>query len=77
LDETGMFYRYKKDAGRREWDSLFKNVGYKVNGMRLVETTAYLMLVLFGKSAWMENREKNSPEMIPKKVEYFSQKVHF
>jgi len=59
-DETGNKSTYKNKAGRAYWDRLFRKVAIEVNGFKLINSIAWLALVLFGWIAWNSKRRAES-----------------
>ena len=55
-DENGNKSIYKNKAGRAYWDRLFRKVAIEVNGFKLINSIAWLALVLFGWIAWNSKR---------------------
>ena len=65
VDSSGKLYKYHNDKGRDFWDKLFLDVGEHVHGFRVVGYMSYLMLTIFGRSAWDDNRLLNDKELRP------------
>jgi len=65
---TGETYRYQQGGGQKRWDAMFRRVGTDVNGMAVIDMSAWLMLSLFGWWAWRNNRKKKMPEVYPEGV---------
>ncbi len=67
MDDKGSPYKFKENAGRKYWDKIFREVGIHINGMRLLDTIAWLALATMGCLAWKANRERSEPELTPQK----------
>lgn len=63
--DSGDIVKYKQGSGRRYWDRLFLDIGWQVNGMVYIDYVAYLIIRVFGWSAWNRNRRLNSSDMPP------------
>ena len=69
VDENGEFYQYKKDSGRSHWDSLFRCLGVSLNGMRGLNRFARIVLFIFGRYSWNDNRKSQALEIRPAKID--------
>ena len=67
LDSDNKVYKDKVGAGQEDWDKLFYEVGLKVNGMKIINLLAWLVLASLGKYAWKDNRERNDKDVFPDK----------
>lgn len=65
LTPSGSAYKYKAGSGQWFWDSLFRRVGLRVNGMALIDLLAWIALALFGWWSWMSNRKRNASQIEP------------
>lgn len=66
VDDEGKQYFYQENAGRAYWDKLFRETGIKINGVALIDTLAWLALVLGGWYTWMQHRKTNAkPTLTP------------
>ncbi len=63
LDDAGNRFAYNQNAGRKYWDRLFKEVGWDVNGLALIDMIAWLALYLFGWLAWNRRRGEARSKM--------------
>lgn len=68
LDEEGKLYQYKKDAGRYHWDSMFRQLGLSLNGMKGLNRFARIVLFIFGGISWKKNRKYQAVEIKPKRA---------
>lgn len=58
VNEDGEQFIYKKNAGRKYWDKLFREIGIEVNGLKWLHYFAWLTLYCFGFMAWNAHRKK-------------------
>ena len=65
INQDGEAYKLQQGAGQTYWDKLFKQVGYEVNGMPIIDGLAWFALMLGGKSAWKKNRARNAAQIMP------------
>ena len=65
INQDGEAYKLQQGVGQTYWDKLFKQVGFEVNGMRILDSLAWLALMLGGKAAWKKNRARNEAEIQP------------
>ena len=65
LDSEGRAYKYKERSGQWAWDSMFRVVGLRVNGIAFIDTLAWLALAVLGWLSWKSNRKRNEPEIKP------------
>ena len=56
----GPLEEYKRGAGRRYWDDLFRDVAISVNGFKIINRVAWLALRVGGWSAWGKRRREAS-----------------
>lgn len=64
-DENGQIVAFQKNAGRRYWDKLFRNVGEEVNGFAVIDSIAWLGVRLGGSCNWKKHRRTNAPPAKP------------
>lgn len=57
--------KYKQCAGRQCWDKVFLDVGEDVNGMKILDKLAWFALLIGGKRAWQQNRDRREAEITP------------
>ncbi len=62
-DGTKQVVKFKESAGRHYWDKVFLQVGEDVNGMKLLDKLAWFALLLGGKAAWNNNRDRNDDDI--------------
>lgn len=67
VDSKGFAWRYKKNAGQWFWDGIFRKVGVQVNGLAVIDSIAWITLVLGGWLAWRSNRKQDSVEIFTSK----------
>ncbi|MGD8991764.1 MAG: DUF1353 domain-containing protein [Desulfobacterales bacterium] len=60
---SGQIEPYLKDAGRKVWDDLFREVGIYVNGFAIIDFIAWIGVRVGGGFAWCKHRKENE---IPK-----------
>jgi hypothetical protein len=65
IKSDGQIVPYKKGAGKRQWDKMFKHVAKKVNGMVIIHFIAWLAVVVGGKKAWEKNQARGEQPKIP------------
>ncbi|MEJ2641671.1 MAG: DUF1353 domain-containing protein [Desulfosarcinaceae bacterium] len=58
VDGNGNRSKYKANAGRKQWDRLFREVGKDVNGLALIDMLAWLALSVGGWWAWYRRRKE-------------------
>ena len=58
-EKPGKVRRYEL-AGRKDWDKLFRKIGADVNGVKIVNVIAYVMVRGFGCFAWKKHRKSNA-----------------
>jgi hypothetical protein len=64
-DTDNCVYKYKHNSGQRHWDTMFREVGVRINGMVIIDALAWAALFLMGWSAWRSNRKGNAAELKP------------
>ncbi|MFC1555802.1 DUF1353 domain-containing protein [candidate division KSB1 bacterium] len=52
IEDNGNRVEYKSDNKKEDWDNLFREVGDKVNGCRLINGIAYWAVRIGGHKAW-------------------------
>lgn len=55
-----------KNKERKHWDKLFRQVGEEVNGMKVINFLAWIVLSVLGIFAYNSNRKRNENDIIPK-----------
>lgn len=66
VDGNGNRSKYKENAGRKQWDRLFREVGKDVNGLTLIDMLAWLALSVGGWWAWYRRRKEARLRMSPR-----------
>ena len=61
---SGTVSPHMKGAKKAVWDRLLLDVGKQVNGTKVINYAAYLVVCIFGGRAWKKNR-KNRKKAIP------------
>ncbi len=64
-DGRETFRTYQQGAGRRFWDTLFRQVAHQVNGFFFVNHLAWAGLVCGGWWAWKQHRQMGDPPPYP------------
>lgn len=59
FDSNGNRTVYNDKAGRAFWDRIFRDVAINVNGFKIINSIAWLALVLFGWIAWNSKRRED------------------
>ena len=67
-DENGEIKPYQEKAGKKYWDTLFKNIGKEINGFAVIDFIAWLGVVLAGRCAWHRYRKINEPAVKPSNI---------
>ena len=57
INASGQIAPYMKDAGRKAWDDLFREVGIQVNGFAIIDFIAWVGVRLGGIFAWRKHRQ--------------------
>ena len=70
----GPLEEYKKGAGRRYWDDLFRDVAININGFKIINRIAWLALRVGGWLAWgKRRREAREPYWLESREKAVSQ----
>jgi len=59
VDLDGNTSDYKEGAGKLYWDKIFREIGYDVNGMAIIDVLAWIALVIGGWCSWWKHRRKD------------------
>ena len=64
-EKPGKVRKCKEFADKNAYDILFREIGNDVNGVKIVNFIAYVMLWAFGGCAWKRNRKSNTECKLP------------
>lgn len=66
VNKDGSYSKYThRNGDRLDYDELFLDINLQVNGMVFTDYLASGLLAIFGKIAWVKNRDLNAPELHP------------
>ncbi len=66
--KSGLIFstmRIGQDEGQAYFDKMFLDVSLNLTGLRVVSYFSWLMLRMFGRLAWNDNRKKKTKELFP------------